>query len=66
VIGFESEETMLRNLREEVQKMSDEELIAFGKYARSLSGRRASRLGDTYQVKLDEARKEWRRRYPEA
>ena len=63
MIGFESEETMLRKLRDALQRMSDDELFAFGKYARSLAGRRVSGTGDTYQVKLDEARKEWRPRH---
>jgi hypothetical protein len=45
VIGFDSEDTTLRKLREELRQMSDEELIAFGKYARSLAGLRISGTG---------------------
>jgi len=44
--------------------MGDEELIKFGKYARSLAGIRVSGLPDPYKIQLDEARAEWRRRYP--
>ena len=63
VIGFDSEETTLRKLREQLRLMSDEELIAFGRYARTLAGFRISGTGDPYKVKLDEARAEWRRRH---
>jgi hypothetical protein len=64
VISFESEETTLRKLREQLHAMSDKELIAFGKYARSLAGFRISGTGDPFKVKLDEAIAEWRRRHP--
>jgi hypothetical protein len=64
VIGFDSEDTTLRKLREELRQMSDEQLIAFGKYARSLAGLRISGTGDPYKVKLDEAIAEWSRRHP--
>jgi hypothetical protein len=56
MIGFESEETALRKLRKQLQQMSDDELIAFGKCPRSLAGRRVSGLGDAYRVNLDKAR----------
>jgi hypothetical protein len=62
-IGFESEETTLRKLREQLHAMSDEELIAFGKYARGLAGFRISGTRDPFKVKLDEAIVEWRRRH---
>ena len=66
MIGFESEDTTLRKLREQLRQMPDEELIAFGKYARNLAGLRISGTGDPYKLKLDEARAEWRRRYPKS
>jgi len=66
MIGFESEDTRLRKLREPLQAMSDEELIKFGKYARGLCGLRVSGTGDPFKVQLDEARAEWRRRHPRA
>jgi hypothetical protein len=58
VIGFESEETTLRKLREQLRQISDEELIAFGKDARRFAGLRVSGTGDPHKVKLDEARAE--------
>jgi hypothetical protein len=58
MIAFDSADTTLRKLREQLQKMSDDQLIAFGKRARSLAGLRVSGTGDPYQVKLDEARGE--------
>ena len=63
-IGFESEETSLRKLRERLQSMPDDELIKFGKYARKLCGLRVSGTGDPFKVQLKEARREWRRRHP--
>ncbi|MGB7434590.1 MAG: hypothetical protein WBR26_09120 [Candidatus Acidiferrum sp.] len=63
-VGFESEEVGLRKLRERLQAMPDDELVKFGKYARKLCGIRVSGLPDPYKLQLDEARKEWRRRYP--
>ena len=39
MIGFESEETMLRKLGDELRKTLEVELIAFAKYTRSLAGR---------------------------
>jgi len=64
-IGFESEEVGLRKLRERLQAtIPDSELIEFGKAARKLCGLRGSGTGDPFKVQLEEARKEWRRRYP--
>ena len=39
-IAFQSEETQLAKLRERLRKMSDEELIKFGKTVRGLSAPR--------------------------
>jgi hypothetical protein len=64
MVGFESEEMHLRRLRERLRAMSDEALIQFGKYARKLCGILVSGTGDPVKSQLDEARKEWRRRYP--
>jgi hypothetical protein len=64
MIGFETEDTYVRRLRERLQAMGDEELIKFGKYARSLAGIRVSGLPDPYKIQLYEARQEWRRRHP--
>jgi hypothetical protein len=61
-IGFESPEIQLRKFRERLQKMTDQELIDFG---RSL-GRMPKRLSgvpDTFN-QLAEARAEWKRRHP--
>ncbi len=49
-VGFESEEVGLRKLRERLRAMSDEQLIKFGKYARSLCGRRVSGMGDPVEA----------------
>jgi hypothetical protein len=54
-ISFQSDEDVLRNLRDKLRKMSDEQLIKFGKDARRLAE-------NPFQRQLDEARREWKRR----
>ena len=54
-IDFQSEEEVLRNLRKRVRKMTDEELIRFGKEVRRLAE-------NPFQRQLEEARAEWKRR----
>ena len=54
-ISFESEETVLRKLREKLRRRTDAELIKFGKEVRRLAE-------NPFQRQLDEARLEWKRR----
>ena len=54
-ISFESEEIILKKLRERQRRMTDEELIKFGKDVRRLAE-------NPFQRQLDEARREWKRR----
>ena len=54
-ISFQSDEEVLRKLREKLRKMSDEELIKFGKEVRRLAE-------NPFQRQLEEARAEWKRR----
>ena len=54
-IDFQSQEEVLRNLRERLRKMSDAELIKFGKDVRRLAE-------NPFQKQLEEARREWKRR----
>jgi hypothetical protein len=54
-ISFQSDEEVLRRLRDRLRKMSDEELIRFGKEVRRLAE-------NPFQRQLDEARAEWKRR----
>jgi hypothetical protein len=54
-ISFQSDEEVLRSLREKLRKMTDEELIKFGKDVRRLAE-------NPFQRQLEEARKEWKRR----
>ena len=61
-IAFESQESELQKLRESLCKMSDEELVRFGKAARSLCRHRD--CAETFKRQLEEARAEWRRRHP--
>jgi tRNA A37 N6-isopentenylltransferase MiaA len=54
-ISFESEEIILEKLRERLRRMTDEELIKFGKDVRKLAE-------NPFQRQLEEARAEWKRR----
>ncbi len=54
-ISFQSDEEVLRKLRDKLRNMTDEELIKFGKDVRRLAE-------NPFQRQLDEARKEWKRR----
>jgi hypothetical protein len=62
-IAFESRDE-LEELRKRLSRMSDEQLVRFGKAARSLC--RDPRSPDTFKRQLQEARAEWRRRHPKA
>ncbi len=54
-ISFQSDEEVLRKLREKLRKMSDQELIKFGKDVRRLAE-------NPFQRQLEEARAEWKQR----
>jgi uncharacterized protein HemY len=54
-ISFESEEIIQKKLRDRLRRMTDEELIRFGKEVRRLAE-------NPFQRQLEEARKEWKRR----
>jgi hypothetical protein len=54
-ISFESEEIILKKLQERLRRMTDEELIKFGKDVRRLAE-------NPFQKQLEEARAEWKRR----
>ena len=54
-IGFDSDEIILDKLRERLRRMTDEELIKFGREVRKL-------VENPFQRQLDAARAEWRRR----
>lgn len=65
-IAFESDGLALQKLRERLRRMSDEELIKFGKDVRRLSGPRFSPTPGPWKAQLEEARTKWRRRHPKA
>ncbi len=54
-ICFQSDEDVLRKLREKLRNMSDQELIKFGRDVRRLAE-------NPFQRQLEEARAEWKRR----
>jgi uncharacterized protein HemY len=54
-ISFQSDEEALRELRDKLRKMTDEELVRFGKEVRRLAE-------NPFQRQLEEARREWKRR----
>jgi hypothetical protein len=59
-IAIESSDE-LEKLRMRLRKMSDDELVRFGKGARNLC--RDPRCPDTFKLQLEEAKAEWRRRH---
>jgi len=54
-ISLQSDEEVLRKLRDKLRKMSDQELVKFGKDVRRLAE-------NPFQRQLEEARREWKRR----
>jgi hypothetical protein len=54
-ISFQSEETVLEQLRARLRRMTDEELIRFGEEVRRLAE-------NPFQRQLEEARAKWKRR----
>ena len=54
----------LEQLRLRLHRMSDAQLVSFGKAARSLC--RDPKCPDVFRRQLQEARAEWRRRHPKA
>jgi hypothetical protein len=61
MIGFQSDEVVLRNLRERLRSMTDDELIQFGKTVRGLS-EGSTRTSNPFKQQLEEAIAEFRRR----
>ena len=62
-IAIESSDE-LEQLRTRLRKMTDAQLVSFGKAARFLC--RDPKCPDTFKRQLEEARAEWRRRHPKA
>jgi hypothetical protein len=66
-VGVGASEFNLENLRERLQRMSDEELTQFGKACRDMLTPQAN-LGrpprEVFVIQLQEAREEWRKQYP--
>ena len=54
-ISFDSEEIILEKLRGRLRRMTEKELIEFGKNVRKLAE-------NPFQRQLDEATREWKRR----
>jgi hypothetical protein len=54
-ISVQSDDEVLRKLRDKLRKTTDEELIRFGKEVRRLAE-------NPFQRQLEEARREWKRR----
>ena len=52
----------LDELRTRLRKMSDEDLLRFGKAARFMCRDKSPR--EVFVIQLEEARSEWRQRYP--
>ena len=56
----------IEQIRERIRKMSDAELRKYGRAARDLSDpmKNLGKPNPAFQVQLDDARAEWKRRHP--
>jgi hypothetical protein len=64
---FVTDESKLEGLLQRLRKMSDPELLRFGMVSRhmcSLEGNPDHQSQESLVIQLNEARKEWKRRYP--
>jgi hypothetical protein len=69
-VGFSTSENEidLESLRTRIRKMSDVELLRFGRAAKSMSSPDAyfgQQPRKVFVIQLEEARKEWQKRFPE-
>jgi len=65
-MGIELNTDSLEAIRERIRKMSDAELRKYGRAARDLADPKKNYgpPNPSFQVQLDDARAEWRRRHP--
>jgi hypothetical protein len=63
---IQTEPEDIERIRERLRKMSDIELRKYGRAARDLADpkKNLGKPNPSFQVQLDEARAEWRRRHP--
>jgi hypothetical protein len=62
---IQSEPEDLERIRARIRKMTDRELREYGRDAAHMADPRRNRNPNpSFQVQLDEARAEWRRRHP--
>ena len=66
MIQMDSNSDDIERIRELLRKMSDLELRQYGRAARDLADpkKNLGKPNPSFQVQLDEARAEWRRRHP--
>jgi hypothetical protein len=61
---IQMEDEDIERIRARIHKMTDRELREYGRAARDLSDPRKNRKPNpSFQIQLDEARAEWRRRH---
>jgi hypothetical protein len=65
-MGIEINQDSLEAIRERIRKMTDAELIEYGRTARRMANPRRNygAPNPAFAVQLDEAKAEWRRRHP--
>jgi hypothetical protein len=63
---IQTEPEDIKRIRERISKMSDAELRKYGRAARDLANPKKNfgPRNPAFQIQLDEARAEWRRRHP--
>ena len=66
MIQIDPDSDNVERIRERLRKMSDLELRQYGRAARDLADpkKNLGKPNPSFQVQLDEARAEWRRRHP--
>lgn len=62
---IQSDPDDIEQIRERIHKMSDSDLLRYGQVSRFMADPKNNQGNPAFQVQLDEARCEWRRRHPE-
>jgi hypothetical protein len=62
---IQSDSEAIEQIRERIHGMSDSALLRYGKASRFMADPRNNQGNPAFQIQLDEARAEWKRRHPE-
>jgi hypothetical protein len=64
--GIQAMSENVEQIRARIRKMSDNDLLRYGQAARNMAdpGKNFGPPNPSFQIQLDEARAEWKRRHP--